>query len=436
MNLNELFGSTFDCPCGRRHQIVPRRVVLADDAIAQMPAICAEVAGGRRAAVLVDVRTRAAAGAAVTHALIGAGWQVSEVIISDPPVGSPVCDDVTHDWLTERVKPADLIVPVGSGVICDLGKWLAFDRELPFVPFATAASMNGYGSGNVAPTIAGLKTLFRAVPPPAAASSLPVLCGAPPDMTTAGLGDALARSISSADWYLNHVLFGDYYCQRCVDMLSEIEPLYVSRPAALAAGDREAMAGLFMVLMAAGPVMTLAGSSAPASGGEHLVSHTLDMMSSLDDGPHDLHGRQVGMGALLCAEVYRRVLAVNSPELRPPAETIDHPFWGRLAGATAEQYAQKLPRLRQVAEKLSAGGVWDDLRSKLAAITRPPQAMADCLRAAGGAFRAEHLGCDRKRLLDAFVHAHQARARFTILDLAGLMGLMPQAARDIIEQWA
>ncbi len=97
---------------------------------------------------------------------------------------------------------------------------------------------------------------------------------------------------------------------------------------------------------------------------------------------------------------------------------------------------QKLPRLRQARELLSKGGRWDKLRRRLGEIVRPPELIADCLRRAGGACRAEDLGMDRRRLLDAFGHASQARARVTILDLAALMGIMPSAAREIIDQWA
>ena len=59
--------------------------------------------------------------------------------------------------------------------------------------------------------------------------------------------------------------------------------------------------------------MTLQGSSLPASGGEHLVSHTLDMMSHVDGVPHDLHGRQVGVSTILVAAMYERALAIETP---------------------------------------------------------------------------------------------------------------------------
>ncbi len=436
MDLEGFFGSTLHCACGRTHVIWPRKVVAADDTVKRMPAFCAEVSAGRRVAVLMDIRTAAVAGSAVAAELADASWQVSETVIPDPPCSSPVCDEATHEALAARLGAVDLVVPVGSGVLCDLGKWLAFERSVPFVPFATAASMNGYTSANVAPTIGGVKSLFAAAPPPLVVACPAVLAEAPYEMTAAGLGDVLAKSTSSADWYLNHALFGDFYCQAAVDLIADIEPLYRDCPADLTARRPAAMKALLDALLLTGSAMTMAGSSAPASGGEHLISHTLDVMSSLDGLPHDLHGRQVGLGTVLCSELYRRVLEVESPDFRPPQETIDESFWGRLAGPIAALYTQKVPRLRAVQDRLTGKGAWDNLRQKLSAFLRPPERISACLSAAGAAWRAEHIGCDRRRLLEALLHAHQARARFTVLDLSRLLGLMPQAAAQIVDRWA
>jgi hypothetical protein len=62
--------------------------------------------------------------------------------------------------------------------------------------------------------------------------------------------------------------------------------------------------------------------------------------------------------------------------------------------------------------------------------------VSDCLRAAGAAWRAQDIRCDRRRLLIAFSHAHQARARFTVLDLALLLGLLPDVSGEILDRWA
>jgi glycerol-1-phosphate dehydrogenase [NAD(P)+] len=463
MNANaqdSIYGTSFPCQCGRRHVVRPEEVIYSADAVSRLPEVCAKYvaapAGGRRrCAVLMDARTRAAAGERAAAALRAAGWQVNEVMVPDrtdgglaagPPAGGlgrqgsrprdPVCDDITKAALAARLGAVDLVVPVGSGVVNDLGKWLAFDAGVPFIPLATAASMNGYTSANVAPTIGGVKTLLRAAPPPAVLAEPPVIAAAPYEMTASGLGDAMAKSVSSADWRLNHLLFGDYYCARGVALIAEIEPLYLDHPQAIRARHATALAALFDALLLTGVAMTMAESSAPASGGEHLISHSLDMMSALDGRPHDLHGRQVGVATVMAAELYRRVLAIESPDLCDAPAAVDGAFWGRLADGVAEEYACKSDRLRSAKAALASGETWDNLRADLSAMLRPPQRIHACLAAAGAACSAEDIGCPRERLLAALGHAHEIRPRFTILDLAHLTGILPAAAEEIVEQWA
>ena len=435
-NATTLFGQTFDCECGRRHHIEPRTVVYAPDAVDRLPHLVAQAEMGKRALVLMDARTAKVGGRAAAAALEAAGHPGQRITVPDPAEGeSPVCDDVTEAWIASEANEPEFIVSVGSGVISDLGKWLAGDRELPFVVVGTAASMNGYASANVAPTLNGLKSLVRARPPAAVLADPRVIAGAPSEMTASGLGDILAKSVSSTDWRLNHILFGDYYCPRAVGLIEEIEPLYLERPAALRERNPEAIEALFTGLLLTGVAMTMAETSAPSSGGEHMVSHALDMLASAEDCGHDLHGRQVGIGTILASELYRRVLAVESPDLRQADVEINRRLWGPLAGVVAEAYAEKRPRIEQAADVLRRKDAWDSLREKLSAMIRPPERIRDCLKGAGAAHRAEDIGIGRERLLTVFGHAHEIRSRFTILDLARLAGVMPDAAQEIVEAW-
>ena len=108
----------------------------------------------------------------------------------------------------------------------------------------------------------------------------------------------------------------------------------------------------------------MAETSAPASGGEHLISHTLDMMSQLDNTPHDLHGRQVGVGTILSAEIYRRVMDLESPEFRVPDLSVDTSFWGKLGKNVEEQYKEKIERLKTAKSVLQKANTWDTLRTE------------------------------------------------------------------------
>lgn len=431
-----LYGCTFDCECGKRHAIEPRAIVHAPDAASRLPAWIRQTCPAvRTVCVIADIRTDAAAGQTVLHALEDADFPASRCILPDPGVDeSPVCDTETKDALLAALPEADLFVAVGAGVVSDLVKWCACERNRPYVSFATAISMNGYASANVAPSVGGVKTLVRARPPLAVFADPQVLADAPAHLTASGLGDILAKSVSSADWKLNEILFGDFYCDRSVRLIEEIEPLYLHHPERIRDRDPVAMEALFEGLLLTGVAMTMAESSSPSSGGEHMLSHTLDMMSRIDGHPHDLHGRQVGLGTLLASELYRRVLAVETPEPRVPPMRIDEPFWGILAPHVAPHFAEKETRMREAAERIPVQ--WDTLRATIAPMVRAPEMIRDCLRHAGAAFRASDLGMDKTRILQAFRHSHEIRARYTVLDLAFTLGILPAAAGEIVEAWA
>ena len=66
----------------------------------------------------------------------------------------------------------------------------------------------------------------------------------------------------------------------------------------------------------------------------------------------------------------------------------------------------------------------------------PPGKLRDCLARAGAACSAEDIQCPPDRLLAALRHAHEIRSRFTCLDLARLLGILPHAADQIVRDWA
>ena len=429
----DIFGTAFDCDCGRRHAIEPSEVIYSNDAFERLPGMLQRIEPARALTVLCDARTYEAAGRAAMQSLSSAGYTAHLVIVPDPPGGgSPICDDATHAALQSQLGDAPIYLSAGSGVVTDLVKWHAAERQKPFVAFATAASMNGYASPNIAATIDGVKCLMDGRCAQGIVSSPAVLVAAPYEMTASGLGDVLAKSVSAADWRLNNFLFGDYYCQRAVELIARIEPLYLANPQGILRREPKAMEALFQALLLTGAGMTMAGSSSPASGGEHLISHTLDMLSSVDGVPHDLHGRQVGVSTIVASALYRRILQVESPRFVTEASAVDRTYWGPLVREVESAYGKKNERMAEARSVLSADGKWDEMRAAVAPMLRAPELLRTCLREASAAYRLEDIGCSHERYLGAFTHARDIRARFTVLDLAHLVGIIPDAAQETL----
>ena len=142
------------------------------------------------------------------------------------------------------------------------------------------------------------------------------------------------------------------------------------------------------------------------------------------------------MATILASELYRRVLAVERPAFRIPQAKVDAAFWGPITGAVDAQFSQKPAKWTAAAAKLSKGSAWDDLRRDLSKMIRPPEVIRDCLARRSAAYRAEDIGVTREHLLDCLLHANQMRVRFTVLDLAYLLGILPGAAKEIVDTWA
>ena len=437
-SLQQLLKGDFVCrACGRTHRVTLRDCVVAADAFERLTEVVAKHAAGRRLTLVADTRTWRVAGNTAAEAVRQAGYTVGHIILPDAGQGRwPVCDDVTHRWLLASAPVTDLFLAVGSGVVNDLTKWTAYERETPYVVLATAASMNGYASDNVAPTIRGLKCLFPAAGPVAIVTSPALLQSAPTMLTTAGLGDVIAKPVSAADWRLNQLLFGDYFCAHCVELVREVEPLYMARPEALAEKNRAALEGLFEALVLSGLAMSMAGTSSPASGGEHLISHTLDMMATLDGTPHDLHGRQVGVGTILAAALYEQVLNLDT-QLFPGATLgFEGAFWGFLQPEIEKQFARKQARLQQALQALRRRRqLWETVCQELKPMLRTPEEVKECLRRAGAADTLQDIGVSRERFLQALLHARDIRDRFTILDLAWITGVLPARAEALVDRW-
>ena len=379
MNPEEFLDTTFDCQCGRTHTVPVKKIIYEEDALDVLPDMLGGFIDSRSILIVADSRTFSIAGRDACRILEKAGWSVQQIIIPDTDQGSPACDDITYNKLKDAAPSVGFALAVGCGVINDLTKWLSFERDIPYAVVATAATMNGFTAANVAPMLEGIKSLIRARAPLAVFAKPSVICRAPFELTSAGLGDCLARPISTADWLMNHIFLDEYFCNTCSQMINELESAYFNNPDDIKSQKPEAIEAVFNALLYSGIAMTLVGTSAPASGGEHLLSHTLDMMSVLDKERHDLHGRQVGVGTIFASALYERILKIQNPVCRDMPSDIDEPFWQGLAPNVRQQYQQKKAMLGKISLKMRDSRLWQRFLEAIAIQIRSPQEITQCL---------------------------------------------------------
>lgn len=405
----------------------PTRSIVIEDSLAGHEADLVREAGlSGRLAVVSDPNTRAAMGDRVLRSLSAAG-SVESVALGD----RPHADGETAGYLEGRTRHCDALIAVGSGTINDLCKYVAARLGKPYAVFATAPSMNGYTSANAAITIDGHKKSVPASTPAGVFVDLAVCAAAPPRMIRAGLGDSSCRSTAQIDWLLSHHVLGTPYRGAPFALLADDEPGLLGEPEALMRGDLAAMRRLARTLILSGLGMTICGGSYPASQGEHLISHYIDMMASVSR-PETFHGEQIAVTTLTMARLQETILASDEPPRLAPTpvtreELVAH-FGSEVGAACWLELEQKLvtpDNVEQVNARLAE--CWSALASDCEAIAISSGRLHAALAAAGAPVAPESIAVGAGFYADAVRHARELRNRYTFLDLAGDAHLLTHA---------
>jgi len=198
-------------------------------------------------------------------------------------------DTVAH--FVQLPRTATAIVGCGGGKALDVAKYVAFMANLPYFAVPTSLSNDGFCSPQVSLTIDGKRRSLAAGMPFGVVVDTRVCAHAPPLLTLSGIGDLAAKFTAVSDWKLAFYHAGEVVDDFAALLSDGAVHAFLGRPEL----DHEGIRLLATSLMFNGIAMEVCGSSRPASGSEHLISHALDEFSARPR----LHGLQVGVAAYL-----------------------------------------------------------------------------------------------------------------------------------------
>ena len=266
--------------------VLPRIVVTGPGVLEQLPAVIAELDLPERGLIVCDSNTLKIAGGQVNEYLEIGGHQMKKIVVEG-----------ANSQELLRVEDAldgiDFLVGVGGGRPIDLAKQAGFNKNIPFVSIPTAASHDGFGSARSSIRQAGRKTSMQAIPPIAVVADTTIISRAPSRLLAAGVGDIVSNQTAVLDWRLDGQK-ADYseYAAALSEMAAQLVEDGIEK---VASGTEEGVRLVVKALISSGVAMSIAGTSRPASGGEHKFSHWLDANS---DNPA-LHGEQCGLGSIV-----------------------------------------------------------------------------------------------------------------------------------------
>lgn len=305
MNINEILAGV-DCACGKHHTCSIESVYIESGAAKRLGELCKDCA---RILIVADENTYAAGGARVEKAL--AGKEITRVVFDGKVVLIP--DENAIARVNASLHGVDMIIALGSGVIQDLCKYCSHFSGISYIDVATAPSMDGYASDGAAMILHGMKETVKAGLPRSIVCDVDILKNAPLDMIQAGYGDIIGKYSALCDWRLANIVTGEYLC----DYIYDTTAAMIEKTRTLAGGlmerREESIAALMEALVVVGIMMSFAGSSRPASGSEHHLSHFFEITGILNNEPYFPHGIDVAYATVITSSLRERLAAAEFP---------------------------------------------------------------------------------------------------------------------------
>lgn len=235
------------------------------------------------------------AGDIVLESLKRAGIKSSTILVD-----SATTDQVSRVENEIRTLRPDVVVGVGGGKDIDVAKLSSMKTSTRFLSVPTAASHDGIASPLV--SMKGLDRPYSYVAhaPTAIVADTSIIGKSPYQLIAAGCGDIVAKYTAVRDWKLAHRIKNEYYGDYAAELALMSSRLVIKNASSIRSMSESGVRTLVEALISCGVAMSIAGTSRPCSGAEHLFSHALTMIA-----PNTaLHGEQCGVGTIMCAYLH------------------------------------------------------------------------------------------------------------------------------------
>lgn len=266
--------------------------------------------------MVADKNTYEVAGKKVEELLKKAGKLSHICIIDEPalPTNSNVgkvlieagIDDEFYD-INSFSTNSDYILAVGSGSVNDICRMVSYRLGIEYGVVGTAPSMDGYVSV-VAPLIVGnRKIVYTCTTARHIIIDLDICANAPYELLLAGVGDMIGKYVAILDWEISRIITGEYYCEKVADMVLEATAKCIDLAIALKSRKIETIKNTIDGLILSGLGIAYTGSSRPASGTEHMVGQTWEIMDIAKGKTPNLHGIEVGEATFAAIIIFKKL---------------------------------------------------------------------------------------------------------------------------------
>lgn len=296
VDINKFIGF---CGCGKEHKIMVKDIIIESEAIKKLSMIM-EKEGFKNITIICDENTYAAA-----------GEEIKEIIPKGKFINLKSENLHANEIAVQKVYEClwvenDVLIALGSGTIHDITRYVAYNKDIPFISVPTAASVDGFVSTVAAMTWRGYKKTFTAVSPIYVVADTDIFKEAPYRLTASGVSDLIGKYTALVDWKISSIVIGEYICNKVCNMEIDAVNKLCECVDDLVLGKSEAYEQLMYALILSGLAMQIIGNSRPASGAEHHMSHLWEM-EVINKHLDAYHGEKVSVGLILVMEEYKKI---------------------------------------------------------------------------------------------------------------------------------
>jgi glycerol-1-phosphate dehydrogenase [NAD(P)+] len=302
---------------------LPREVTVGKGTLTRVVEVAHRLGLSGSVLIIAGKKSCEVAGKKVHNLLEQTGMNVNTLLVEKVTL----IDLLKVEERIKTLKPR-VLIGVGGGTKIDAAKLSSARQGIPFISVPTTLSHDG-----IASPLASVKGLDKpysimAQAPLAIIADTDIIAKAPWRSIISGCGDVIAKFTAVKDWQLAHSEKNEYYGEYAASLALMSAKLVMQNAKLIQPGNDEGLRVLLEALISCGVAMSIAGSSRPCSGSEHLFSHALDMINC----PHAMHGEQCGVGSVLTAYLHK----TNWKRIRDTLKQIGAPITASELGVKDE----------------------------------------------------------------------------------------------------
>lgn len=431
---------SFLCSCEKMHANPIKEIVIGAGALEKLKTAPSELHLGRKAMLITDAFVYDLMGKEIEDYLRQACCQVKALAYPLPMVPD---EEHLFDFLECYEPDVDFFVAAGTGAVNDITRYFSGKFAKPYISVPTAPSMDGYSAKVSLLFVKGVKQTLDAVAPMAIYADTNYLKGVPSRLLAAGIGDLAAKITACADWKISSLVNGEYYCQHTIDDLMKIVDKCLAMPSALTNRDQDTVQHLTDGLMFSGVAMHWVGSSRPAAGAEHHITHFWGMQSG---NPQHLHGIEVAVGTLIMLDTYRKVLELDFQKVDADAWAAQMPdkeaweaqvreIYGDQAGVAFKQQKDKTFDKAQIAQRIrNIQANEEPIKEIIRQTLKQGEHLEQAMKELGAPTTYRELGISDEMFRTSHFWAKEIRPKYTVLDLAYDLGALEEIGEALSQK--